>query len=175
MAALAAASLAACAGGSADPQVEKPRASKACKLLTAAEVESFFAEKASPARPDEAEGVADTCRWGDANPAVPGKILSLTLEPAGAVDEVRPEATDNVYELPSLGEDALGIQLTGGGVRVVFTVGTQRVDVGYDVVPRDSQESDAIDRLIRLAGRVFDRLGGVPVPTTSPPDGPAGG
>lgn len=127
-------------------------------LLTVDEVESFVGEPVHPARPDESEGVADTCRWGDAEPAAPGRIVSITLEPAGAVEEVEPGAADNVYDLPALVEGAQGFQIAGGGVRVVFTVGKERVDMSYDVVPRDAQEPDAIDRLIRLAGRVRDRL-----------------
>jgi len=150
----------ACAGGAGDPSPDEPRESAACKVLTTDEVTSFFGEKARAARPDPGEGVADTCRWGDANPDAPGRILSVTLEPSGAVEEVKPGPADNVYELPALGEGARGYQIATGGVRVVFTQGTQRVDIGYDVVPREAQEPDAIDRLIRLAGRVLGRVGG---------------
>lgn len=148
----------ACAGSAGDPSLDEPRDSAACKLLTTDEVTSFFGEKARPARPDPGEGVADTCRWGDANPDAPGKLLSVTLEPSGAVEEVKPGPADNVYELPALGEGARGYQIATGGVRVVFTQGNRRVDIGYDVVPREAQETDAIDRLIRLAGRVLGRV-----------------
>lgn len=149
----------ACSGGGGGGE-RAERASRACALLEHGEVESFVGEPVREARPDETgESVADTCRWGDADPAAPGHVLSITLAPAGAVDEVAPGEGDNVYDLPALGAGAQGVQQAGGGVRVLFRVAGERVDMVYDVVPVDALEADAIDRLARLAERVRDRLG----------------
>lgn len=149
---------AACTGG---PQAPDPEADegRACGLLTDEEVASFVGEPVHEGSAGkQVEAVNDVCRWGDADPASPGRIVSLRLAPAGSVERPQPAEGDNVYETPSLGEGAIGLQLARGGVRVVFEAAAVLVDLSYDVVPTSSMEGDAIDRLIRLAGRVRDRL-----------------
>ncbi|MBI2169040.1 MAG: hypothetical protein HYU28_06010 [Actinobacteria bacterium] len=157
MAALASA----CSSGADSPPESGGRrpGGKACDLLSREEVESFMGERAHEGQPDDpSEGLADTCRWGDADPAAPGRILSLALVPAASVDQPRPAEGDQSYELPELGEDAIGLQQAAGGVRVSFTAEGSRIDMEYDIVPISAAESDAIDRLARLAGRVRGRL-----------------
>lgn len=151
-------------GGESDDQA---RESRACKLLSTDEVASFVGERVYDGRPDQpGEGVTDTCRWGDADPAAPGHVLSIRLAPAGSVED-EADPGDQSYELVDLGEGAVGYQQAGGGVRVVFTVEAVRATLTYDVVPVDRLESDAIDRLARLAGRVRDRLLDAPPPNVS--------
>ena len=152
--------LTACMGGDPDGRGgDEPRDSRACRVLTTDEVASFVGESVHEGRADDSgEGVTDTCRWGDADSAPPGHVLSVSLAPAGVVEEGGPDPGDQSYELPDLGEGAQGFQQAGGGVRVVFTVKAVRATLTYDVVPIDRLESDAIDRLARLAGRVRERL-----------------